>query len=272
MDINAFPRLVDHTTSYLCDLVKAAGNGELALPKFQRPFVWDDSDTSALLDSITQGFPIGSLILWVGWWSGAQVPADRVRPFEGSTLRPNPTLVLDGQQRLTALLNATRHGTRWVVDLGGEAPVFRLGTDAELADRKAAMMSAVFPAWTLMHPHEVDEEFNEERHSVRKWATPVEYEDVPVTKTVRRKGVLVKVSDGTKRVTRDLPQTAHQKAVEEAMHNIEALRTLFRSARVSVTAIDPRATLDYAREVFRRFNCTGRPMSQSDVFDALSGG
>jgi hypothetical protein len=77
---------------------------ELAVPDFQRSFVWDANATRELVASIVQSFPAGTLLLMRG---GAQVFAPRA--FEESPDLDGKTpsyLVLDGQQRLTSLYQA----------------------------------------------------------------------------------------------------------------------------------------------------------------------
>ena len=77
---------------------------DLALPDFQRDFVWDPVATEELLESIFSEFPTGSLLLMQhrddGFWA---------RPIAGAPAlnghRPQ-RLVLDGQQRLTSLYQA----------------------------------------------------------------------------------------------------------------------------------------------------------------------
>jgi len=39
-------------------------NGQIKIPQFQRQFVWDEDDIRALIDSIINNYPIGSIILW----------------------------------------------------------------------------------------------------------------------------------------------------------------------------------------------------------------
>ena len=49
---------------FLGKLVKRVAAGKIRVPKFQRDFVWKQSDLSALLDSVLRGFPIGSILVW----------------------------------------------------------------------------------------------------------------------------------------------------------------------------------------------------------------
>jgi hypothetical protein len=70
----------------------------IGLPDLQRPFVWEDTKVRDLLDSLFLGFPVGTLVLW-------HIVNERGARAVG-TERPSlraTTLVIDGQQRLTAL-------------------------------------------------------------------------------------------------------------------------------------------------------------------------
>lgn len=78
--------------------------GRVGLPDLQRPFVWKDSDVRDLLDSMLRGYPIGYCILW-------EAPDDQedkkssIGLNDKSYVTPKE-LVIDGQQRLTALVSA----------------------------------------------------------------------------------------------------------------------------------------------------------------------
>jgi len=89
------------------------------LPAIQREFVWDPERVILLFDSILRRYPIGSLLFWklrsehADRWefydfvkkaSQAGCRADTAN----ITGVPNPTIVLDGQQRLTSMLIGLR--------------------------------------------------------------------------------------------------------------------------------------------------------------------
>ena len=113
----------------LAYLLKSIHNREVALPDFQRDFVWDPRATEELLESILQNYPAGSLL--------------RIRNKGGFFFAPREVagapaldghspsyLVLDGQQRLTSLYQAL-YGTgnhRYFIDLR------RLLDDGDLDD------------------------------------------------------------------------------------------------------------------------------------------
>ncbi len=71
-------------------------SGEVAIPEIQRPFVWDATRVRDLLDSLHKGYPIGYLITW---------RSPNVRLKDG-TLSAGKRILIDGQQRITALMAA----------------------------------------------------------------------------------------------------------------------------------------------------------------------
>jgi len=102
----------------LKELLGQIHSAEMALPEFQRDFIWDPSATQELILSIALNYPAGSLLR-------IRNPENlfACREFQGAPeLRGRrPTyLVLDGQQRLTSLYQAFfgvgEH--RYFIDLG----------------------------------------------------------------------------------------------------------------------------------------------------------
>jgi hypothetical protein len=77
---------------------------ELALPDFQRDFVWDPRETEELIESISRSFPAGSL-LFMSWRENAFAPRAIQGAPELDGVRPQK-LILDGQQRLSSLYQA----------------------------------------------------------------------------------------------------------------------------------------------------------------------
>jgi hypothetical protein len=84
--------------------------GILQLPDFQRSWVWDEERIKSLIASISRAFPIGALMTLE---SGGEVNF-KPRPIEGaidSAKQASPySLLLDGQQRMTSLYQATLRG------------------------------------------------------------------------------------------------------------------------------------------------------------------
>ncbi|MCS6939921.1 MAG: DUF262 domain-containing protein [Roseiflexaceae bacterium] len=69
-------------------------SGEIAIPEIQRPFVWDATKVRNLLDSLYRGYPVGYLITW-------RNPTVRLKD---GTLSTGKRILIDGQQRVTALM------------------------------------------------------------------------------------------------------------------------------------------------------------------------
>ena len=95
--------LYTNIPSDVAELLHDVKIGKIGLPDLQRPFVWMDNKVRDLLDSMYKGFPIGYIMLW-------SAPDNYERTSHIGTDQkkyPEPQdLVIDGQQRLTALLAA----------------------------------------------------------------------------------------------------------------------------------------------------------------------
>jgi hypothetical protein len=97
--------------------ILAEVNHRYFLPAIQRPYVWQPHHIVTLIDSLMKGYPISSFMFWdvddatknelkiynfiENWQSDMQNPP-------ASTDGRKVVLVLDGQQRITSLLIATR--------------------------------------------------------------------------------------------------------------------------------------------------------------------
>lgn len=97
----------DSTKTQLRDLLDEITDGKIQLPDFQRGWVWDDNHIRSLLVSIARAFPIGSIMLLETGGENRY----KTQPVEGVKLTNHveaERLILDGQQRLTALTQVLR--------------------------------------------------------------------------------------------------------------------------------------------------------------------
>ena len=95
---------------YLNIVLRQIDRTALRIPRFQRHFVWGESDVIELLGSIRKGYPIGSILTWrieaadayfSGYREDAFPPADEhLNTFE---------VILDGAQRLSSLYGCLRN-------------------------------------------------------------------------------------------------------------------------------------------------------------------
>ena len=92
---------------FLGRLVERIAAGKIRIPRFQRAFVWKQTDLHTLLDSILRGFPIGSILVWET--EGKMESTQRIGPIEISP-RPDGMIgyLLDGQQRVSTLVGTLR--------------------------------------------------------------------------------------------------------------------------------------------------------------------
>ena len=88
-------------------------SGHVALPEFQRGYVWNRDQVRGLFDSLYRRHPVGGLLVWVTASEGADHRGD-------GQLAPGVVkLLLDGQQRMTSLYGVVR----------GRAPKFFDGNE-----------------------------------------------------------------------------------------------------------------------------------------------
>lgn len=79
--------------SAILGLIKA---NDIAVPEIQRPFVWKARQVRDLMDSLYKGYPVGYIILWKN---------PNVKLKDG-TVSAGKKVLIDGQQRVTALMTA----------------------------------------------------------------------------------------------------------------------------------------------------------------------
>lgn len=90
----------------LLDLLEGIHAGRVGLPNFQRDFDWSDSDVRALLATVLNGWPMGSLLLIEGHPETEDYYDPRAFEFAPALTGIPEVIVLDGQQRLTSLYTA----------------------------------------------------------------------------------------------------------------------------------------------------------------------
>lgn len=102
----------------ISDILFYIDAGHIALPEFQRGYVWSRTQVRGLMESLYRGHPVGSLLVWATDPSEAAVRGDQT-PAPGVV-----KLLLDGQQRITSLYGIVR----------GHPPKFFDGYDGAFLD------------------------------------------------------------------------------------------------------------------------------------------
>jgi hypothetical protein len=76
--------------------------GAMALPEFQRGYVWNRNQVKDLMNSLYRRYPVGGLLVWA-------TKTEHVEARGNQTLNPGHVkLILDGQQRVTSLYGIVR--------------------------------------------------------------------------------------------------------------------------------------------------------------------
>lgn len=128
--------------------ISAIRSGRLKLPRFQRFEAWGHRDVEALLQSVIEDLPLGAtLILHLGAKS----------PFEYRPLSTAPEgldrtieLLLDGQQRLTALWRSlvdTYEDRTYFVNLAPVDPEVKPGTFTIVSQYRYYKEGDLYPLW-----------------------------------------------------------------------------------------------------------------------------
>lgn len=108
---------------YLREIYTKINNGKYAIPVFQRDYVWKKEQVLDLFDSISKGYPIGTIILWKPTDDFVKKSKDILTDEKKDTPAPE-YYVLDGRQRLTTFYGC-------VLDNPDKKDYFKLGYNLE---------------------------------------------------------------------------------------------------------------------------------------------
>jgi hypothetical protein len=102
--------------------------GAMALPEFQRGYVWNRPQVRGLMNSLYRRHPVGSLLIWKTRSEGAAARGDL--PVQEGYV----SLLLDGQQRMTSLYGLVR----------GQPPPFFEGNASAFSDLRFNLEEETF--------------------------------------------------------------------------------------------------------------------------------
>lgn len=112
-------------------------SGHMALPEFQRGFVWNRDQVRALLGSLYRRHPVGGLLVWATESKTATHRGDG--PLSAGVVK----LLLDGQQRMTSLYGIAR----------GKPPEFFDGNAAAFTGLRFHLDSQTFAFYQPLKMH-----------------------------------------------------------------------------------------------------------------------
>lgn len=234
--------LFDNIPSKVADLLNDVKNGRIGLPDLQRPFVWKDNKVRELLDSMMKGYPIGYIMLW----SSPDDYTNTAHIGKNEKVYKQPDdLVIDGQQRLTALL-AAMYGV----------PI----KDKNYAERRIRIsfnpLTREFAVWT--QAYERDTEWISEISSV--FAADKEH-----TISKFRKAYIRTANEG--RLKNERPELTEEEedAVEENINDLLNLGIY----SLPTLKINSKADEEDVADIFVRVNSGGQNLTEKNFIETL---
>lgn len=234
--------LFDNIPSKVADLLNDVKNGRIGLPDLQRPFVWKDNKVRELLDSMMKGYPIGYIMLWsspVDYTNTAHIGKNE------KVYKQPDDLVIDGQQRLTALL-AAMYGV----------PI----KDKNYAERRIRIsfnpLTREFAVWT--QAYERDTEWISEISSV--FAADKEH-----TISKFRKAYIRTANEG--RLKNERPELTEEEE-DAAEENINDLLNLGIYS-LPTLKINSKADEEDVADIFVRVNSGGQNLTEKNFIETL---
>jgi len=200
-------------------------SGHIALPEFQRGYVWNRDQVKGLFDSLYRRHPVGGLLVWV------TESVSAVHRGDGQLAPGVVKLLLDGQQRMTSLYGVVR----------GKQPKFFDGNKQAFIGLYFNLESETFSFYmqTLMKDDplwiDVSELMKNGMSGLENY----------VTELTRKPDLASSVGKYTARLSRLLSITETELHVEE------------------VTGKDK--TIDVVVDIFNRVNSGGTKLSKGDL-------
>ena len=234
--------LFDNIPSKVADILSDVKNGRVGLPDLQRPFVWQDNKVRELLDSMMKGYPIGYIMLWAS-------PDDyentvHIGKNEKIYKRPND-LVIDGQQRLTALL-AAMYGVT-IMDKNYKERAIRISFNP--LTREFAVWTPAFeknPEWIS----EISQVFAaDEEHNISKF----------------RKAYIKIVNEGRAKNTEEELTEDEEDRIEENINDLLNLGIY----SLPTLKINSKANEENVADIFVRVNSGGQNLTEKNFIETL---
>jgi hypothetical protein len=228
----------------LYGLLSEIDQGRIALPDFQRSFVWESAAITKLITSIAQRYPAGSLLLWNPGTTEMQW-----RPVENASNQissPPSQVILDGQQRLTSVYQAIygKGDNRFYLDLQPLINGSPLDEDHILV---------------LSIEEETKQDLTHPLQQVRRRLFPL----------AALKGGQAAFRSWKKLARREEPSTGSANALEDALDAIEDdLIASIANYEFPVVTLSKETPLDAVCRIFETVNSTGKPLSTFELLTA----
>jgi hypothetical protein len=200
-------------------------SNEIAIPEIQRPFVWKPTKVRDLIDSLFAGYPVGYLIIWKN-------PDVKLK---GGGMSEGKKVLIDGQQRITALMAAVR-GLEIITD-----------------EYKKRKITIAFNPMNIGDPSEnAFEVLNPAISKNTKW-----FEDI---------SRLINPSESSSKIVRSYCKAndiTDQDDMDKVSDNIHALQSIV-NMQIGVIELNSDLDIETVTDIFIRINSKGQELSQAD--------
>ena len=197
-------------------------SGEIAIPEIQRPFVWKPRQVRDLIDSLYTGYPTGYLII-------SQSPNIKLKD---GTLAEGKKIMIDGQQRVTALMTAI------------------MGMDIINANFEKKRIKIAFNP--LANPDNDEERFKVQDNAIlkdKRWIADI----AEVFKTTFDMWQFVNdYCEANKEITGSVLNKIVMQLID------------IKNRQIGVITLDKELTIDEVTEIFIRINSQGAKLNQAD--------
>ncbi len=253
----------DHVS--LQSLVTRLREGHYVIPDFQREFEWEPKDILELMRSLFLDYYVGSLLLWKGRQDTfASLACQPLDGFQGNGQNNRQHIVLDGQQRLSAMyyafmappINAPKRKVRYlyfiridkfVNDEPDEAFIYnwtRWGVNL-LANREAQFAQRTFPLAAISD----------------SWALPSWFADY--------EAFWVRQRDEADAAGQHDEREEAQRAIDQGKEFVAYLRELLEDYQIAYIELDQDLEIDKICDTFTRINTRGIRLDVFDLMNAL---
>lgn len=224
------------------DLLNEIERGKIGLPDLQRPFVWKDNKIRDLLDSMIKGYPIGYIMLWA---SPEEYSNTKQIGIGNKKIKNPESLVIDGQQRLTALL-AALYDIR-VIDKNYKERQVKISYNP---------LEMKFAVWS-----QAEEKDAEWIKSIREVFQAVENADII---SLRKKYILT-LNESRIKKELDILSEQEEYTIEKNLNKLVELRKY----TIPTLKISSKANEEDVAEIFVRVNSGGQNLKEKNFIETL---
>lgn len=256
-------RSLTNSEQTLETIVSDAISGKFVIPKFQRDFVWNRTQVSALGDSLLRGYPISSLLIMPSNGS-LKIPHTQLAATGAKVDEAETYYMLDGQQRVTSLFKIFAN-----LD---DKEEYYYDILSILADR--------FPEDDLerMVPEKGNNRTAIDTDCLCRHYTPSQTKDRQATRQNYRliscSAVLNSNYSGyiNKYMSALQQSGASDEQINEYVNYLNGLFGVLRAYNIPVVKISEHCNLDLVCRVFEKVNSSGTKLTPFDLINAKSYG